>query len=87
MRNEIERLYAVGGRDLTQELLRLSWQCLCCAHVHLAQDVDRPRAFRALATHKLACARGLALPGYGVLCASFLPARMMHSPREVTAHA
>lgn len=87
MRSDIERLYAMGGRELTQELLRLSWPCLSCAHARLAKDVDRPRAFRALATHKVACARGRALPGYGVLCASFLPVKMMHSPREVTAHA
>ena len=68
MRSEIERLEAVGGPELTQELLRLLWQCWNCDHVRFAQDVDRPRAFRALATHKVACARGLELPAYGRLC-------------------
>ena len=82
MRSDIERLYAMGGRELTQELLRLSWLCLCCTHVHLAQGVDRPRAFRALAMRKMTCARGLALPGYARLCSSFLPTRTTHSTRE-----
>ena len=83
----IPRLYAIGGRKLTWELLALPWLCKHCAHARIPQDVDRPRAFRALATHKVACARGRALPGYGVLCASFLPARMMHTSREAQAHA
>lgn len=75
MRSDIDRLEAVGGPELTQELLRLSWLCLCCAHVHLAQDVDRPRAFRALATGKVTCAQGLELPTHGRLCPGFTLAR------------
>ena len=82
MRSELFRLYAVGGRKLTGWLLSLPWLCRHCAHVRLAQDVDRPRAFRALATHKVACARGLALPGYARLCSSFLPTRTTHSTGE-----
>ena len=81
MRN-IPRLYAIGGRKLTGWLLALPWPCLSCAHARLAKDVDRPRAFRALATHKVACARGLALPGYARLCTSFLPTRTMPSTGE-----
>ena len=81
MRN-IPRLYAIGGRKLTWELLALPWLCKHCAHACISQDVGRPRAFRALATHKVACARGLALPGYARLCTSFLPTRTTHSTRE-----
>lgn len=68
MRSEIERLEAVGGPELTQELLRLLWQCWNCDHVRFAQDVDKPREFRALATHKVTCAQGRELPAYGRLC-------------------
>ena len=82
MRSELFRLYAVGGRKLTGWLLALPWPCLSCAHARLAKDVHRPRAFCALATHKVACARGLALPGYARLCTSFLPTRTMPSTRE-----
>lgn len=78
----IPRLYAIGGRKLTWELLALPWLCKHCAHARIPQDVDRPRTFRALATHKVACARGLALPGYARLCSSFLPTRTMPSTRE-----
>ena len=81
MRN-IPRLYAIGGRKLTWELLALPWLCKHCAHACIPQDVDRPRAFRALATRKMTCARGLALPGYARLCSSFLPTRTTHSTRE-----
>ena len=81
MRN-IPRLYAIGGRKLTWELLALPWLCKHCAHVRIPQDVDKTRTFRALATHKVACARGLALPGYARLCSSFLPTRTTHSTRE-----
>lgn len=79
MRSDIDRLEAVGGPELTQELLRLSWLCLCCAHVHLAQDVDRPRAFRALATGKVTCAQGLELPTHGRLCPGFTRTRKTDS--------
>lgn len=75
MRSDIDRLYATGGRELTQELLRLPWICLHCAHVRLAQDVDRPRGFRALATGKVTCAQGLELPAHGRLCPGFTLAR------------
>lgn len=85
MRN-IPRLYAIGGRKLTWELLALPWLCKHCAHARIPQDVDRPRAFRALAMRKMTCARGLALPGYARLCTSFLPTKTTHSTREA-AHA
>ena len=75
MRREIERLYALGGRKLTGWLLLLPWHCLSCVHVRFAQDVDRPRAFRALATGKVTCAQGLELPAYGGFCAGFTLAR------------
>lgn len=61
------------------------WLCLSCAHVHLAEDVDSPRAVRALATHLLACSHGRDLPGYGVPCTFFLPARMMQRTWDAQA--
>lgn len=70
------------GQEEPSELERLPWQCLHCAHVRIPQDVDKPRAFRAMATHMLTCARGLALPGYARLCSFFLPTRTTHSTRE-----
>lgn len=85
MRN-ISRLYAIGGRKLTWELLALPWLCKRCAHARIPQDVDRPRTFRALAMRKMTCARGLALPGYARLCTSFLPTKTMPSTGEA-AHA
>lgn len=75
MRREIERLYALGGRKLTGWLLLLPWHCLSCAHVRIPQDVDNPRAFRALATHKVACAQGRELPQYGRRCPGFTRAK------------
>lgn len=75
MRREIERLYALGGRKLTGWLLLLPWHCLSCAHVRIPQDVDSPRAFRALATHKVACAQGRELPQYGRRCPGFTRAK------------
>ena len=75
MRSEIERLEAVGGPELTRELLRLLWQCFQCDHVRFAQDVDKPRAFRALAAGRLYCAQGLELPAYGRLCPGLTRAR------------
>ena len=73
MRREIERL--LGGRKLTGWLLLLPWHCLSCVHVRIPQDVDSPRAFRALATHKVACAQGRELPQYGRRCPGFTRAK------------
>ena len=56
------------GQGEPSELERLPWQCLHCAHARSPQDVDKPRGFRALATHKVTCAQGLELPAYGRLC-------------------
>ena len=78
MRN-ISRLYAIGGRKLTWELLALPWLCKHCAHARIPQDVDRPRAFRALATGKVTCAQGLELPTHGRLCPGFTRTRKTDS--------
>lgn len=82
MRSDIDRLYAYGGRKLTGWLLALPWQCLRCAHVHLAQDVDRPRGFRALTTGKVTCAQGLELPAYGRHCPGFTCAEKTDSDKR-----
>ena len=64
------------GQGEPSELERLPWQCLHCAHVRIPQDVDKPRAFRAMATHMLTCAQGLELPQYGRRCPGFTRAKM-----------
>lgn len=80
-----QQIAALAGAELARHMTGWPWLCLSCAHVHLAEDVDSPRAVRALATHKLACSHGRALPGYGVPCTSFLPARMMQRARDAQA--
>ena len=74
-----QQIAALAGAELARHMTGWPWLCLYCAHVHLAEDVDSPRAVRALATHMLACSHGRALPGYGVPCTSFLPARMQRA--------
>ena len=70
------------GQEEPSELERLPWQCLHCAHVRIPQDVDKPRAFRAMATHMLTCAQGLELPAYGRRCPGFTRAQMTKGNNE-----